>query len=294
MAYDEYMTSHVLEPAGMNRTFYQKPLDSLPPNWATPHTYDLETEIWSPYPYGEDFFPSSGVITSVLDMCRWGLLHLGKGQYKDFQILDQEHYAMLTSPNFDTPWGDKIGLSWYLQSYLDRPNIMHLGNDTGFEAFMCIFPTEDVSLIVMANRDFARTGRIMNAVSEILFGESPKDYQLSAKYKFVETYKKEGIQAAQVQWEEMKSDTNDMYFTEDIDIRTTAAILEHRGQWKEANEILKYYLTLNDKSSFTRRIYGNTFLNLGDTVNAIKNYKLALEINPDYEKARKALDDLQK
>ncbi|MEZ4926845.1 MAG: serine hydrolase [Saprospiraceae bacterium] len=292
MPFHEYLEKMILKPAGMLHTSCKKSMDAFPRNWATAHSYGIYTQAWKPFPYNERLFPSSGVVSSISDMCLWGQFHLGKGTVAGRQILDEEHYNLLVSPKYNTPWGDKVGLSWFLQSYLDRPIIMHTGFDTGFEAMMYIYPEEQISIVVLANRDFSRTGRLVNAVSEIIFGQQPKAYNVSAKYKFAEVYKSAGISAAKASWQELKKDTMDIYFVEDEDMLTTGAILENGGSWKEAKEVLNYYLTMDEESTYAWRLLGNVHLGLGDTLNAISCYQQTLKINPEYEKGRQALEKL--
>jgi hypothetical protein len=68
--------------------------------------------------------------------------------------------------------GDHIGLGvGFLQSYLNRPIIiLVLIQDLNP---LCIFILKTAFIVIMANRDFARTGRLINAASG-LFGETPK------------------------------------------------------------------------------------------------------------------------
>ncbi len=290
MAFSEYIATYILEAAGMTRSTFEKPKNILPSNYAASYSYGLQTQEWSPYPYNEKLFPSSGMLTSLLDMCRWAQIHQGKGQFRDNKILDEDYYNLIVEPHYDTPWGDEIGLSWFLQSYLERPIIMHTGQDTGFESIIYIYPKDNISIIVMANRDFSRTGRIINAASEILFREELKPYHISAKYKFAEAYKKKGIASAQTLWQNMKKDTTDIYLVDDDDILTTGAILDNGKKWLLTKEILTFYNTLNEKSTYSWRLLGNANLNLGDTTNALSCYHQCLEINPDYEKATRAIE----
>ena len=169
---------------------------------------------------------------------------------------------------------------------------MHTGSDTGFETLMYIYPEDDVSIVVMANRDFSRTGRMALAATEILFGSAPKNYEISAKYPFAKTYKTSGIEKARSQWQTLKKDTTDIYFVNDDDILTTGAILENGKKWKETKEVLKYYVTLNNKSTYAWRLLGNAHANLSDTTNALMCYRRALEIDPDYKKATVAIEKL--
>jgi hypothetical protein len=292
MPFHEYMAEAIFEPAGMSNTSIKKPEHSIPENWANAHSHGLETQTLFPYPYSERVFPSSGIVASVLDMCRWGQLHVNQGTLNGTSIIDKEHFDMVVSPKYKTPWGDNIGLSWFLQSYLERPIIMHTGSDTGFEAMSYIFPEEEVSIVVLSNRDFSRAGRIINAASEAVFGEPLKEYEVSAKYKFTDVFKKQGIDKAKELWNVLKTDTTDNYFTDDQDLLTAGAIINDT-KFSESKEILEFYNTLNPESTYSWRLLGNAHLNLGDTLTAISCYQRCLEINPKYEKALKALMKLK-
>ena len=294
LTFEEFMQTYILFSAGMTNSFYSKPQDALPENWAVPYSYGIETQNWSPFPYSENYFPSSGLHTTLLDMCNWGMLYANNGRHKDNVVIQPDYFSLLSAPNFDTPWGDKIGLSWFVKSYLDHPIIMHQGNDTGFESLMYVYPKDSISIVIMANRDFSRTGRIINAVSEFFFEQKAKDYSVSAKYPFTIAYKEHGIEYASKLWEELKKDTTDIYQVNDEDILTTGAVLENGKNWQASKEILEYYISLDNQSPYAWRLLGNVNLNLGDMKAAKLCYEQTLEINPDYEKGKQALEDLKK
>lgn len=294
MSFEEYVKQFILIPSGMPNSSYSKPKDKVPAHWAIPHSYGLETQEWFPYPYSENYFPSSGLQTSLLDMCNWGILHVNKGSLKGREVIKEEYFSLLTQPYFNTPWGDEIGLSWFLQSYLDRPIYMHQGNDTGFESIMYVFPKDSISIVIMANRDFARTGRIVNAVSEILFEQEPKEFKVSAKYIFTDTYNQYGIEAAAELWNQLKKDSTDLYLVDDEDLLTTGAVLENAKNGKAAKEILEFYIRLEGQSTYAWRLLGNAHLILGDKEAAKACYEQTLKINPNYEKGKEALENLHK
>jgi tetratricopeptide (TPR) repeat protein len=292
MKFSEYITTEILQPTGMSESTFEKPKDSLPNNYANSYSYGLQTQEWSPYPYNEKLFPSSGILTSLLDMCKWAEFHQGKGTIKDNNILNEAYFNLIVKPQYDTPWGDEIGLSWFLQSYLERPIIMHTGQDTGFEAIIYFYPSEKISIIVMANRDFSRTNRIINATSEILFKEQLKPYTVSARYLFADSYKKGGIEKAKELWHRIKNDTTDIYFVDNEDILTTGAILENGRRWSETKEVLEFYNSLDNQSTYSWRLLGNANLKLGDTILALECYQKCLEINPNYKKATIAIEQV--
>ncbi|MFK7787258.1 MAG: serine hydrolase [Crocinitomicaceae bacterium] len=294
MTFEDCVTKYILKPSGMVNSEYSKPNDRFPKNWAGSYSYGLESQEWTPYPYAENGFPSSGLQTTLLDMCNWGMLYVNNGKHQHNVVIKEEFFSLLTTPSFDTPWGDKMGLSWFLQSYMERPIIMHQGNVTGFESIIYIYPEDSISITIMANRDFARTGRMINATSEILFGQQAKEYSVSAKYLFTKTYQKSGISAAIELWDNLKKDTTDRYYVDDEDILTTGAVLENGKKWQETKDVLEFYISLDRQSTYAWRLLGNAYLGLGNKEAAQKCYEETLRINPDYSKGKKALEDLLK
>lgn len=291
MPFTEYVETHVLKPAGMVDSVYEKPRE-LPQNWAIPYSYSIETQEWTPYPFTGKYAPSSGLQTTLLDMCNWGMIHVGKGSFKNNKLLEKTHFNTMVSPMQETPWGEQIGLGWFLQSYLEHKNIMHQGNDTGFESIMYVYPEDNLSIIVLANRDFSGVGRIALAASEILFGHNPKSYNISARYKFGKTMRTYGIDSAKAVFNAIKNDTTSVYKASSDDILTAGAILENGKQWKQTKHVLEFYTTLNKNSPYAYRLLGNAELNLGDTTTALNHYKEALKINPDYDKAKNAINKI--
>ncbi|MEM1220970.1 MAG: serine hydrolase [Bacteroidota bacterium] len=289
----EYLEQAVLRPAGMRTSTFVHEGNSLPSNWAEAYSYGVQTQVWEPFPYSERVLPSSGLKASILDLCQWGLLHVKNGEAPTGRLLKAETMNEIVSPQIATPWGDQMGLGWFLQSYLDRPIIMHTGADTGFEAMIYIYPEEDVSIVVLANRDFARTGRLINAASEILFGQSPKEYQVSARFPFAKTFQRDGMEAARKHWQILEADTTDIYQADSDDLLTAGAVLENGKYWSAANEMLTFYLESNPESTYAWRLLGNTYLGMSDTLQAIDCYRQTLAINPDYEKGQKALLQLE-
>ncbi len=294
MRFGHYVERHIMGPLGMKSSTYYKQHDMLPDNWAGAYSYGVSTQAWQPYPYTESAFPSSGVQTSITDMCRWGMMHVARGSSQDHRILSESSFRTLIKEYQETPWGDHMGLGWFLQSYLERPIIMHTGSDTGFEAMIYIFPEEEISITVLANRDFSRSGRIINAVAEAIFEAPMKPYTVSAKYPFAKTFRREGIEKAVSHWKQLQTDTTDAYFTDSDDILTCGAILENGKNWSEARDILKYYNIIDSESTYSWRLLGNANLYLGDTLAAIDCYQKTQEINPNYEKGKIALEALLK
>lgn len=288
----DFVEQEILEPIGMINSEFRKPTNEIPQDWANSHAYGLHTQVLVPYPYNLKIAPSSGLKSSIIDMCNWGLFHLGNGTINQQEVIDTNLFNNMISPQIKTPWGDDIGLSWFLQEYLDRPIIMHTGDSHGFESMIYIYPEDEISIVVLSNRSFSRSGRIINATSEVLFGEQIKSYQVSGIYKYSQAYKSQGPDKANELWMSMKKDTIDNYTIDDYSILTSADILDNGGKYEESKDLLHFFLEQKPNSTFGWRLLGKANLNLGDTTTAITCYKKTLEINPNYTKGRVALEKL--
>lgn len=290
VSFAEYVQANVLEPAGMRHASYANPRDSLPPQWARPYSYGLTTQEWAPFPFSGANTPSTGLHASVLDMCQWGLLHLARGRAGGQTVIEADGFEAMVSPQVATPWGEAMGLGWFLQTYEGHSNLMQLGNDTGFEAAMYIYPADDVSIVVLANRDFSRTGRLALAAAEILFGGEPKPIMTSARYPFAERMRTDGISAATAVWEALSADSTDRYQVDDDDLLSMGAVLENGGRWREARDVLQYFVSRHDNAPYPWRLLGNAHVGLRDTASAIAAYSRALAIDPTYARGRAALE----
>jgi len=291
--YAEYLTTAILRPAGVVRGTFDRPPASPDAGWAAPHSYGISTRTWTPFPWSGVSAPSTGLHASILDMAAWGMVTVGRGTTARVTVLDAEAFAAMVASQGETPWGDRMGLGWFLQAHRGHPNLMHLGEDTGFEAAMYVYPEDSLSITVLANRDFARAGRIALAAAEVLFDGTPAPVTVSAKYRFAEALRTEGLERATATWFEMADDSTAGVTSDVDDLLTTGAVLENGGEWRAARDVLTFYLSLGDPSPYAWRLLGNAHLGLGDTTAAEESYEAALQIDPGYAKAQDALRSLR-
>lgn len=292
MTFEAYMQKYVLDASGMKNTTYLKP-NYLPENWAAPHVLRLTTELWKHYPYNRKHAPSSALHSNILDMAKWGIINLNRGTFKDHKLLNGKSHDLLLTPTFDTPWGEKIGLSWFLQSYEGKKTILHTGEDTGFETQFIMYPEEKVSIAVMANRNDSRTARIANASFEALMDMPIKPYKVSAKYPFGKEMQANGIEAAKALWQKLKANDKDNYFTSEWEINIVGHSLIEAKRYEEAKQVFQFNIEEFPKSPNVYDSYGDALLAEGDKENAIKYFKKALEIDPNFPDPKPKLEKLK-
>ncbi|MEO0775326.1 MAG: serine hydrolase [Bacteroidota bacterium] len=280
-SFEAYVDQHILQAAGMTTATFLKP-DSLPEHWAAPHIIGTQTRVWEHYPYNRMYAPSSALHANIVDLCRWGMLNLGHGSSGAFSVLDSADYAPMVQPWADTPWGEKIGLSWYLQHYEGKPTILHTGADIGFSTQMILYPGEDIGIVVLANRAYSRTARLANAIMEIIADLGVKPYEVSGRFPFCQTWEEQGWESAQAAWRLLLRDTTDQYYANEWELNSIGHGLIFTEEYEKAKTVFAFNIELFPESANTYDSYGDALLAAGDTIGAIGYFQRALEVDPDF------------
>jgi CubicO group peptidase (beta-lactamase class C family) len=108
MSFDDYVKKHILNPAGMADSTFLKP-EHLPENWAAPHVRILASFAWEGYPYNRMHGPSSALHSSALEMCRWAITNLNRGNWQGIKILSPSSYDILWRPWAEIGEGKQVG-----------------------------------------------------------------------------------------------------------------------------------------------------------------------------------------
>lgn len=291
MNFESYIVTQLFEPAGMDHSTFLKPR-TLPENWAAPHIVGTNTQVWEYYPYNREYAPCNALHSTVLDMCKWGVATLDRGKSGQ-AIMDTSSYNLLLSPWEDTPWGEKIGFSWFLQQYEGMATVLHTGADIGFSAQMIMYPEEDVCIVVLANRAYSRTARIANATMEVIKDLGIKDYQVSARFPFGKVWDEKGFDSARELWIELLKDTTDNYYANEGELNSLGHGLLFTEEYDKALQAFALNIEMSPGSPNTYDSYGDGLLAIGDTSKAIKYFKKALAVDPDFPDPGPKLEKLK-
>ncbi len=291
MTFENYVQQNIFTPAGMESSTFLKP-KHLPKHWAAPHIIGTKNRTWEYYPYNRMYAPSSALHSNIVDMCRWGMINLNHGQWGENSVLDPTDYAAMIHPWEDTPWGEKIGLSWYLQNYEGMKTILHTGADIGFSTQIILYPEEDISIVVLANRAYSRTARLANAIIEIIKDLGIKPYEVSARFPFCKTWEEQGFDQAKILWQELLQDTSDIYYANEWEMNSIGHGLIFTKEFTKAKAAFHFNIELFPKSANVYDSYGDALLAEGDTTQAIEYFQQALLVNPEFGDPVPKLEDL--
>jgi CubicO group peptidase (beta-lactamase class C family) len=159
-SYEEYMRREVFEPLDLRHTTVSTGKD-LGKRAAIRYSADLKPFL----PYGFDHTGGSGVWSSVHDLVRFGMFHLGAKLPKQKEIINADSRAAMQRPEAPVQGqGSSYGLGWALladdNSY---QRVQHTGGMPGVATMLNLYPSDSVVIVVLFNRD--NIGAAMNRIA---------------------------------------------------------------------------------------------------------------------------------
>jgi CubicO group peptidase (beta-lactamase class C family) len=155
-SFADYVKEQILLPLGMNdSSILIRDVD--PALLANGHDQEEggKVGVTEHYAYNRRHGPSSTLYSNVVDMSRWAIANMNRGELEGKRILDASSYELLWTPAVKVGTRDNkrvhVGLSWFLSDYAGYQMISHGGRDTGYQANFVIVPDAGVAVIVLSN-----------------------------------------------------------------------------------------------------------------------------------------------
>ncbi|MGD2071652.1 MAG: serine hydrolase domain-containing protein, partial [Gemmatimonadota bacterium] len=185
-SYEEYVTEHLFQPLGLERTHYCRNGPLVP---GRVEGYDLGPDgalandeiLDMRWPYA-----AGSLCASTGDLVRWSrALHGG-------EVVSPGSYQAMVEPAV-LPDGESTGYGFGLGvgDFHGHPFIAHGGGINGFVSYLAYFPEEDAHIAVVVNTGGPGADRIYQALARELLGvEPPTDVPLAAedRARYVGTY----------------------------------------------------------------------------------------------------------
>ena len=192
----EYVTEHILRPAGMDQTLYFDPehqdlipnmahgyeyadVEDMPEERTADSTPTKEPKNWYEYDYGEETFfatkPDGGMYTSTHQFVEW------EKALRTNKVLSEASRVDAQSPHTfvsDSPWSDYqnrpniwYGYGWFVEPKTDTTKevIYHTGDNGGFKILAARYPEDNALVLIFANRADLDRYEVMQQV-EAIFG----------------------------------------------------------------------------------------------------------------------------
>ena len=170
-AFSRLMRHRLFRPAGMFRTTLSMHRATRR-NHAHPHAFHPLFRAVRPVPLEVEGFvstvaPAGAAWSSIRDMARYALLHLGAGTMPEGRyVVSEELLRQTYADQFVLPDGRRYALGWFISDVQGVKTISHGGASAGFTADITLAPELGSGLVVLTNRSFA--GPLIKAVSRFV------------------------------------------------------------------------------------------------------------------------------
>lgn len=280
MTFESYVKRNILEPLGMkSSTLLVKQAD--PKLLTSPHVLSAayDVEVSKVFPYNRMHSPSSTLYSNVLDMSRWAMANLNRGELDGKRILKASTYDLMWKPA-GKQFQD-VGISWFLSKYRGHFVVNHSGGDTGFVSLLVLIPEKKIAVVMMSNYDRASLRVINNAALDVALGLKPEAIVIKTAIDKVlfKTISAEGLDSAVKQYYELKKTEPVAYDFQERHLNTLGYNFIRQGKFKEAIRVFQLNCEAYPESSNVYDSLGEAYMRNGDKAAAIENYEKSLKLN---------------
>lgn len=132
--------------------------------------------------------PAGSINSSSAEMANWLKVWLNEGKYKGIEVLPASYVdkaqnplfslgSGVSDPNFADQHLSSYGYAWFNSSYKGHYRMEHGGNIDGFSANVCLFPSDDLGIVVLCNQNGSMLPNLVrNTVADALLGLKKDDW----------------------------------------------------------------------------------------------------------------------
>jgi CubicO group peptidase (beta-lactamase class C family) len=282
MSFEDYARRNILEPLGMkSSTLLVKQAD--PSLLTSPHVMDnsYQTVVSKVFPYNRMHSPSSTLYSNVLDMSRWAMANMNRGELDGKRILKDSTYDIMWKPAGEK-W-QQIGISWFLGKHREHRTISHSGGDTGFVSNLVMIPDQSIAVVMMSNFDRAGLRPITDAALDVALGLKPEPivFRPGIAKTLYQIVMAEGIDSAARKYRDLKKNQPDAYDFQERELNGLGYNLLGQKKIKEAIKVFQLNVEAYPESSNVYDSLGEAYMLNGEKAPAIENYEKSLKLNPN-------------
>ena len=148
-SFESFIKTNVFEPLGMTVSSFIHP--EIPAALRTSGHVGKTAQVSDVYPYNRRHAPSSTLNSSVVEMTRWMLANLGRGELDGRRILQASTYELLWAKTTKSGPDNFVGLSWFVRDRGGHRIVYHGGGDTGFRSYIMLLPDDGIGVVLASN-----------------------------------------------------------------------------------------------------------------------------------------------
>lgn len=219
------------------------------------------------------------------------MANLRRGELGGKRILKASTYEVMWKPTGDPKRPAMI--SWFVGEHGGHRTIAHGGGDTGYRSHLLLLPDDDMAVVIMLNSEAVPRSEIVAAAHDVVLGLPPTRIKKSLGRVVGRTLLEQGAAAAVKQYRDLKAAAPDDYdFGEGALNRLGDWLLNH-DRTTDAVEIFRLNVEAYPKSANPHDSLGEAYRKLGQRDLALASYRRALEVDPTFDSAARAIKELE-
>jgi CubicO group peptidase (beta-lactamase class C family) len=192
MPFESLLRDVVIKPLRLASTTWTYQQTATMPNVAAAHaTIAGRQQVIPRELQRQSVAPAAAVQSSASDMTRWMRLHLNNGvldgkRYVSDSTMREMHSVQVGIAPTPAMRAARLvrdsvtgyGMGWQIMDYRGHRVLWHSGNGNGQIAYMALFPTERLGIVVMVNTWSAPLvhAALINRIADTYLGYSPRDW----------------------------------------------------------------------------------------------------------------------
>jgi CubicO group peptidase (beta-lactamase class C family) len=283
-SFEDVMKEQVLMPSEMaDSTFFfpDVPLDRL----AWPHLRSPGMKPNPVYPYHRADAPASFLHTTVVDLCRWAITSLKRGENHGQRILSTAGYDLMwtvvAERNDARPdIYEDIGLGWTLGHFQGHRTVSHGGAGFGGTAFLLLLPEVQSAVVVLCNQESSAHMQIVEGIADALLGGTPQAGKVSWMVPMSRALAQGGMDLAFACYDEIKTRQDEYHFGE-YDLPDLSLQLFTAGNFELAVDVLNMNVHIFPEHVDSYLQQAKMYFHHGDNGRAKDSLIKAQAIEPD-------------
>jgi CubicO group peptidase (beta-lactamase class C family) len=302
-SFDDYVQRHILTPLQMtDSTLLLKQASPALLTWG--HELD-EQGVPFPsrvFPYNRMHSPSSNLHSNVLDMARWAIANMNRGELEGHRILQSTTHDIMWTPAHQLGGRGEdgqvaaVGVSWFLGVYRGTRMITHEGGDTGYRTDLVLLPDKRIAVVWMENADWAANDNsLTRAALDVALGVTPAPILTRRTIEStLPTYQRGGIEAALNQYRMLrKGPRAELYNFDEGGLNAFGQYLIRQGHLQDAIRALETNVEFYPTSGRAADALATAYEMDHNLPLAIRTYQTAVTLDPTLSHARDRLKQLK-
>ena len=158
--FEEFMATNILEPLGMNDSFFTNSFQRLIPNMASSYTRFQNTNFRAGA--NEGYAGSTGLFTTAVDLAKWAN-NFSNPKVGSKKIIEQMN-SLGKLNNGET---STFAYGQFVEKYKGLRHIQHGGSSGGYVSYLGRFPDQNLSVILLGNSSSINTRRFALRVADV-------------------------------------------------------------------------------------------------------------------------------